>query len=593
MDTKNLENPTVDPSLIANLRHDLRTPINAILGYGEMLIEDIGDLSYSERQLQDLDCETVVELLNGICKNGKVILTKINQLLVDKNHDIHRDLAQEKISKIKTESIPLVDVILTNCQQLKNKGGNQDIIEDVERINKSAIRLKEYFIDIEKAFIVDNSTHLEITSNTPVNEFITVKHPKSLEVKKDIITGHILVVDDNENNRDLLSSILLKDGHIVSTAIDGLHALEMIGKDNYDLVLLDLLMPKIDGYQVLERIKQDKNKQHIPIIMVSALDELDNVIRCIEIGAEDYLPKPFNKVLLRARIGACLEKKLLRDKEIEYLAKLNKELDTGREMQLNFLPSRKPRIENWEIASFFRPARQVAGDFYDVFSIQNDQLVLVLADVCDKGVGAALFMGLFRSLVRIFSQQQHFPSDRDTVLQMHQVSKNGWIGNDNELNFCHLNALQAVRLTNDYIANNHGDLGMFATMFMGVLDPKTGLLTYINGGHETLVVIDQEYQAKHKLKSTGAAVGMMPKMKFAIQQIYMEYGDTLFGNTDGVIDARSIDREFFRQHRLDTLLSQPFSSPQDLLNTIEKKLSEHIGIADQFDDITMLAIKRT
>jgi len=137
----------------------------------------------------------------------------------------------------------------------------------------------------------------------------------------------------------LLSSQLLRENYTVSLAVNGLQALEMITKEDYDLILLDLLMPEIDGYQVLENIKNNDQKKHIPVIMISALDELDNVIRCIEIGAEDFLPKPFNRVLLRARIGASLEKKLLRDREIEYLKKLNKELDTGREMQLNFLPS--------------------------------------------------------------------------------------------------------------------------------------------------------------------------------------------------------------------------------------------------------------
>ncbi len=592
MDTSNLDNSIINSSLIANLRHDLRTPINAILGYSEMLLEDISDLSYSECQLQDLDCEGAIALLSSIHNHGKVILAKINQLLVDDNSTVYRSMIQEKIVNIKLESNPLIEIILNDCNQLKNKENNEEFLDDIERINKSAIRLKEYFIDIEKLIFISASSDHKITSNTPVNEFITTKYPKLTEAKKDNITGHILVVDDNENNRDLLSSLLLKEGHTVTLAINGLQALEMIIKDNYDLILLDLLMPEIDGYQVLENIKNNDKKKHIPIIMISALDELDNVIRCIEIGAEDFLPKPFNKVLLHARITACLEKKILRDREIEYLAKLNKELDTGREMQLNFLPSEKPQIHNWQIASFFKPARQVAGDFYDVFQIKNDQLVLVLADVCDKGVGAALFMGLFRSLIRIFSQQQHFEGDRIEILNTHQPLNNGWIGEDNDINFVHLNALQAISLTNDYIADNHGDLGMFATMFVGILDPQTGLLSYINGGHETLIVIDEDNKIKHKLESTGAAVGMMPNMNFSIQQIYLDFGDTLFGNTDGVIDARSVNKEFFRQHRLEAILHQPFSNPQELLGAIKQQLLQHIGMADQFDDITMLAVKR-
>lgn len=585
----NQDNSIINSSLIANLRHDLRTPINAILGYSEMLLEDITDLSYAECQLKDLDCESALKFLSSIQHNGKEILLKINQLLIDDHSTVYESVIQEKIVKIKLESSPLIEIIINDCNHLKNNQKNEEFLEDIERINTSAILLKKYFLDIENLIFLGVTSHHQITSNTPINEFIGTKYPKSTEIKKNNqITGHILVVDDNENNRDLLSSQLVKEGYTVSLAVNGLQALEMITKENYDLILLDLLMPEIDGYQVLDQLKNNEKKKHIPVIMISALDEFDNVIRCIEIGAEDFLPKPFNKVLLKARISASLEKKILRDREIEYLKKINKELETGREIQLNFLPSQPPQIKDWQIASFFKPARQVAGDFYDIFTITNQQLVLVLADVCDKGVGAALFMGLFRSLIRIFSQQSHFEDDRTKILESYQPL----IGENKDINFIHLNALQAVPLTNNYIADNHGDLGMFATMFVGILDPHTGLLTYINGGHETLFVIDSEHKIKYKLESNAPAVGMMPDVDFHVQQIYLEWGDTLFGNTDGVTDARSVTREFFNKNRLDEILHQPFTNPQELLKTIEHKLLQHIGTADQFDDITMLAVKR-
>jgi len=129
--------------------------------------------------------------------------------------------------------------------------------------------------------------------------------------------GRILAVDDDPLNRDMLASRLVRQGHSVTTAVDGVEVLEKVRQQRFDLVLLDVMMPRLDGYGTLLRLKADEELRHLPVIMISALDDLSSVVRCIEAGAEDYLPKPFNATLLRARIGACLEKKALRDQELE------------------------------------------------------------------------------------------------------------------------------------------------------------------------------------------------------------------------------------------------------------------------------------
>jgi CheY-like chemotaxis protein len=130
----------------------------------------------------------------------------------------------------------------------------------------------------------------------------------------------LLVVDDNENNRYTLVQRLKRLGYSdVATAVDGRQALECLREKAFDLILLDVMMPELNGYEVLERLRADDQLRHLPVIMISAVDQVDSVVRCIELGAEDYLPKPFNPVLLRARVGACLEKKRLRDQEVRYL----------------------------------------------------------------------------------------------------------------------------------------------------------------------------------------------------------------------------------------------------------------------------------
>ena len=150
--------------------------------------------------------------------------------------------------------------------------------------------------------------------------------------------GRILVVDDNRLNRLKLSRGLEQQGHIVAAAENGQQALEMVRAHSFDLVLLDIVMPEMDGYQVLERMKGDNTLRDIPVIVISAVDEMDSIVKCIKMGAEDYLPKPFDPVLLRARIGASLEKKWLRDQEQAYLWQLQLEQEKSEQLLLNILP---------------------------------------------------------------------------------------------------------------------------------------------------------------------------------------------------------------------------------------------------------------
>lgn len=155
--------------------------------------------------------------------------------------------------------------------------------------------------------------------------------------------GHILVVDDNRVNRLKLSYGLQQQGYTVALAENGRQALEILEAQTFDLMLLDIIMPEMDGYQVLEHMRRTETLRDIPVIVISALDEMQSVVRCIEMGAEDYLSKPFDSVLLRARIGACLEKKRLRDQEQAYLKQLQIEQDRSERLLLNILP--KPIAE--------------------------------------------------------------------------------------------------------------------------------------------------------------------------------------------------------------------------------------------------------
>ena len=269
-------------------------------------------------------------------------------------------------------------------------------------------------------------------------------------------------------------------------------------------------------------------------------------------------------------------------KEIEF------ELEKGREIQREFLPSQIPNLPNWEIATCFYPAGQVSGDFYDVFMLPDDNVGLVIADVCDKGVGSALYMALFRSLIRVFAEQ----AIHCTGPGLTQISSTpGNIATISSSADDQMARLAAVASTNNYISHLHGRECMYATLFFGVLNPSTGILSYVNGGHEPLYVINAG-SIKNQLKPTGPAVGLMPDIPYKSQQIQLEPGDLLIGYTDGVIEARSPEDEIYSRNRLQSLLIEPFKSASDMLDRIKTNLFAFIDFAPQSDDVTMLAVQR-
>jgi sigma-B regulation protein RsbU (phosphoserine phosphatase) len=332
-------------------------------------------------------------------------------------------------------------------------------------------------------------------------------------------------------------------------------------------------------------IRNDEDPPEFYSASIKRKDELGDVIAAFRQMFKQITEAISDRKLAEAALQASLI-------QVETYSKaLNKELEKGREIQKNFLPDQLLQIPDWEIAAFFQPARQVAGDFYDAFKFPNDNVGLVIADVCDKGVGAALFMALFRSMLRVFSSQTQLRGRASAILDANQPI-NGWIGESMSTNLAHLNALHAVCLTNDYVAEHHGDMGMFATLFFGVLDPTTGLLTYINGGHEPLFILNPSGGVREYLKSTGPAVGMLPDMKFKIAQTYLKPGEILFGYTDGVPEARNCNSEFFTSKRLLSMLESPVFSACSLIDRIAESVLSHTGKAEQFDDITMLAVQR-
>jgi serine phosphatase RsbU (regulator of sigma subunit) len=314
-----------------------------------------------------------------------------------------------------------------------------------------------------------------------------------------------------------------------------------------------------------------KSALYIPLICCSVIGE----IVLMDMQKEHAFNQSDVRLLetLANSMSVALENARLWEQEKLYMMAMEHEFKIGREIQAGFLPRHLPHPKGWEISASLQPAREVAGDFYDVFELPGGKIGLVIADVCDKGLGAALFMTLFRSFIRSVSNIDFYAST---------CSGYGTASAERIKN--------AISLTNNYIIETHGDTGMFATIFFGIFDTHTGLLTYINGGHLPPQLINK-HGVKDNLTLTGPAVGGIQDAEFTVREVMIEPGDIFFAYTDGLTDTENTAGETFNEKGLIPMfyLDQTLSS---ILHKIQKQLDAFSTGTRQIDDITMLAVKR-
>lgn len=292
---------------------------------------------------------------------------------------------------------------------------------------------------------------------------------------------------------------------------------------------------------------------------------------------------------LASQAAVVMHNHVLRERQKELL-QAEQEVQIGRKVQASFLPRDIPKPPGWDIAAYFEPSRMVAGDFYDVFNMPYNKIGFIVADVCDKGVGAAIFMAQVRSLLRAFIQQHYFLADHKLLSsELTGFELPEGLGTFRPIDLAAL--FNAVALTNVHIGNNHSDANMFVTIFIASLDPETGEFIYINSGHPPALIFN-ESGIQEKLMPTGPAVGLMPLARFQIKSGRLNKGDTLLAYTDGITEARTLDGELFGESRLiECTEERPLSAP-NLLHHIVNKVHTHMSLAGQYDDITLLAVQR-
>jgi sigma-B regulation protein RsbU (phosphoserine phosphatase) len=381
----------------------------------------------------------------------------------------------------------------------------------------------------------------------------------------------ILVVDDNDDNRYTLTLYLDLEGYAnVETACDGAEAIAQLEASAFDLVLLDVMMPKVDGYQVLSWIKDRPELRDLPVIMISALNEMNSVVRCIELGAVDYLLKPFNPVLLKARLGATLEKKRLRDEINAHLARLEEELSAARRLQISMVPQTFPAPSAafpFDLCASMEPAREVGGDLYDFFATGDGKLCFLVGDVSGKGMPAALFMARAKSLIRITTELMRSPGGASEK------------------------PAEIIGRVNRELCQDNDDM-MFVTLFFAMIAPASGGLEFCNAGHNppyrlngsALEAIDG---------GKGMILGVRPDAPYTTGELSLAPGEIIYLFTDGVTEAANLDGDLFSEQRLEAVLRAAAGcSSAEIVKSVAEAVCGFVGTALPSDDITMLALRR-
>ena len=460
-----------------------------------------------------------------------------------------------------------------------------DFVSDLQRTRAAGRKLLSLFEQNFHAITVPGAQ----VSDVPKAALLAAPGEEASTVApdSDVSTPHglVLVVDDGETNRDLLARLLDRQGYTVSVAGSGQEALEKLQATAFDLVLLDVMMPEMDGYEVLQRIKADAVWRHIPVIMISALSELDSVVRCIAMGAEDYLPKPFNSTLLKARIGACLEKKRAHDRETLLFKQLQEsheqmeqlagalrtqndemarwrraqeaDLEIARTSQQAIVSIPLPVIDGWRVESIYRPVIQVGGDVYGWRQLDHGVWVFWLADATGHGVAAALFTNLVALL---------FNDGSAASKTAHGILRHVNAG------FCGVLRGRA-----------------FMSACCAVLEAN-GRLTFAGAGHPPLLIRRADGSTE-SLSSLNTMIGIDATMPISETLVTLEPNDLALLYTDGIHSLKSTDGQRLTSDSVADAITH-LATGEDLLPRLVSELGRRSDAQPFDDDLAAIALHR-
>ncbi len=382
----------------------------------------------------------------------------------------------------------------------------------------------------------------------------------------------ILSVDDEIDLELLLTQYfrrqIRKGEYEFKFAHNGLEALTMLLKEkDFDIILSDINMPEMDGLTLLTKINEMQNPA-LKCIMVSAYGDMGNIRQAMNNGAFDFATKPIDLDDLSVTIEKAIEQiryiKTMQ-KEHTQLESIKGDLAVAREIQQAILPRIFPpfpeNAHQLDIAASMNAAKDVGGDFYDFFRIDDERIGFVIADVSGKGVPAAIFMAVSRTLIR--------------ATGIRGVS-----------------AAECMTYSNVLLAKESANC-MFVTVFYGIYNIKTGEVTYTNAGHNPPYLLKANGSLKSLGNSKNIAAGVMEDIPFTEETLQLEPGDTLLMYTDGVTEATDTEEKLYGEARLEALLKQSTQADcQQIIDNVKADVKAFVGEAEQSDDITLLALKR-
>lgn len=508
---KNVKNDDrVKRILMVSLKHRLLAPIDAIVGYSEMLLED------------DAICknECICDDLENIQISGKHLLSYVKTTLEKHNSDAAEVDSLEFGARVRHEMRTHLNHIIGYSEILIEEAEDEGLSElaiHLEKILSSSKNLLAYIDEIlDLSKIQAGVAMLDFDSNTALmsQDVAQTIRPLSNNENTKQITGRVLVVDDIEMNRDIVAIRLKRVGHQVISATTGQEALDMLDQHEFDLVILDIMMPDINGYQVLQKIMENDKLKDLPVIMLSALAEVDSVVRCLDLGAEDYLVKPINQVVLLARVNSCVEKKQLKDREqLYYQALQQKQQELADELAeaADYVKSLLPPPMDAALTTQWRfvPSSQLGGDSFGYHWIDDNYFSLYLLDVCGHGVGSALLS------VSIMN-----------VLQTNTL-QNADIRNPGEI----MSALNdTFRMENQN--------GKYFSIWYGVFDNAKRELTYSCCGHPPaiLALSDGDQHETIQLDIGGSAITGFSDESFPSASVHVKAESKLYVFSDGIYE---------------------------------------------------------
>ena len=382
----------------------------------------------------------------------------------------------------------------------------------------------------------------------------------------------ILSVDDEADLESLLTQFfrrkIRKGEYEFHFAHNGLEALTMLLKEkDFDIILSDINMPEMDGLTLLAKVNEMQNPS-LKCIMVSAYGDMSNIRQAMNGGAFDFATKPIDLEDLSVTIEKAINQiEYIKQAQEEHsqLESLKTDLAVASEIQHAILPRIFPPFPENEsqldLAALMTPAKDVGGDFYDFFRIDADHIGLVMADVSGKGVPAAIFMAVSRTLIRTVGLQG------DTA------------GN-------------TLTLSNELLCRESVDQ-MFVTVFYAIYTISTGQLTYCNGGHNAPYILRANGRVEQLPQSTNCILGIMPDMTYSDGEAHLVPGDTLLLYTDGVNEAFNTDFEEYGESRMEHVLGTVYDKTcQEIIDAQLADVRAFAGSAPQSDDITIMALKR-